>query len=324
MRWIRLAALIGCMAIGLGFAQGRKICFGYQDLETEFWVAGHAAIVKALKDKGIQVIERNANQDANKQLEQIKDCISQKVDGILIIPQDGESAVTIIGEANKAGVPIAVFNRPPSSDKNPALVVVADNYTISYNAVDFMAKQAMKQGKKKVKPLIMVGDLGDPNAVERKRGFDDVIKKYPNLFEKPVEVPTKWDAATGLRNLQSALQANPDVDFLFTSSDFLYPQIQAALAPLGKWQPIGNPNHVIMGGIDGDSRACSLMRQGYVDATGVQDLFFEARAALDALLKAIDAKERTPKQRILDKGFTLTQDNLKTDAEKMWGCVIKK
>ncbi|MFX8227201.1 substrate-binding domain-containing protein, partial [Acinetobacter baumannii] len=79
----------------------------------------------------------------------------------------------------------------------------------------FMAKQAMKLGKKKVKPLIMVGDLGDPNAVERKRGFDDVIKKYPNLFEKPVEVPTKWDAATGLRNLQSALQANPDVDFLF-------------------------------------------------------------------------------------------------------------
>jgi len=27
-----------------------------------------------------------------------------------------------------------------------------------------------------VKPLIMVGDLGDPNAVERKRGFDDVTK----------------------------------------------------------------------------------------------------------------------------------------------------
>ncbi|MER3490546.1 MAG: sugar ABC transporter ATP-binding protein, partial [Meiothermus sp.] len=44
----------------------------------------------------------------------------------------------------------------------------------------------------------------------------------------------------------------------------------------------------------------SLMRQGYVDATGVQDLFFEARAAVDALLKAIKAKERTPKAPILD------------------------
>lgn len=304
-------------------AAGKKICFGYQDLETEFWVAGHLAITKTLKEKGVSVIERNANKDANKQLEQIKDCIAQKADGIIIIPQDGESAVTIAAEANKAGVPIAVFNRPPANDNAKALVVVADNYTISYNAMDYMAQQAKKLGRK-VTPLIMVGNLGDPNAVERKRGFDDIIKKYPDLFNKPVEVPTKWDAATGLANLQSALQANPNIDLLFTSSDFLYPQIQAALSAIGRWQPIGNPKHVIMGGIDGDSTACRLMRSGYVDATGVQDLFFEANASMDAVLKAITAGEKTPAQRILDKGFTLTQANLKTDAEKMWGCVVKK
>jgi len=231
--------------------------------------------------------------------------------------------VTIIGEANKAGIPIGIFNRPPANNKGNALVVVANNYAISYAAMDYMAQQAKKLGRK-VTPLIMVGDLGDPNAVERKRGFDDIIKKYPDLFNKPVEVPTKWDAATGLANLQSALQANPDIDLLFTSSDFLYPQIQAALTPLGKWKKIGEPGHVIMGGIDGDSTACRLMREGYVDATGVQDLFFEARAVLDAVLKAADAKQKTPKAQIDDKGFALTQATLKTDAEKMWGCVVKK
>jgi len=93
--------------------------------------------------------------------------------------------VTIIGEANKAGISIVVFYYSPFSDKNPALVV-ANNYTISYNAMKFMARQAVTLGKKRVKLLLMVGDLGDPNVVEGKRGLDDIIEKYPKLFEKPV------------------------------------------------------------------------------------------------------------------------------------------
>ena len=51
----------------------KTICFAYQDLETEFWVAGHKAIVETLGELGVNVIERNANEDANKQLEQVKD-----------------------------------------------------------------------------------------------------------------------------------------------------------------------------------------------------------------------------------------------------------
>lgn len=102
------------------------ICFAFQDLETEFWVAAHKAVTETLRDKGIKVIERNAHQDANRQLEQIRDAIAQEADGIIIIPQDGESAVTIIGEANRAGIPIGVFNRPPANKSNPALVITAD------------------------------------------------------------------------------------------------------------------------------------------------------------------------------------------------------
>ncbi len=296
------------------------ICFGFQDLETEFWVAGHKAITETLRGKGIRVLERNANQDANRQLEQIRDAIAQEVDGIIIIPQDGESAVTIVGEANRAGIPIAVFNRPPSDRSNPALVVVADNEKIAEEAVAHMAKVAREKGQgRKWKPLIVVGDLGDRNALARRQGFFNVIEKNADLFETPIEVPSKWDPATTLANLEAALQANTDVDFLFTSSDFLYPQIKAVLEPLGKWKKIGEPGHVILGGLDGDSTAYKLMEERYVDATGVQDLFFEANAIMDALLEAIEAGERTPEKWIEDPGFALTQDNMAERAEEMWG-----
>jgi len=320
--------LVGVSAVFGGLCCSRRgegedqvtICFGFQDLETEFWVAGYKAITETLRAKGIRVLERNANEDANRQLEQIRDAIAQEVDGIIIIPQDGESAVTIVGEANRAGIPIAVFNRPPSDRSNPALVIVADNEKIAEETVAYMAKAAREKDRdRRWTPLIVVGDLGDRNAVARRQGFFNVIEKNPDLFKKPIEVPSKWDPQTTLANLEAAVQANPDVDFLFTSSDFLYPQIKAVLEPLGKWQKIGEPGHVILGGLDGDSTAYRLMEAGYVDATGVQDLFFEAKAIMGALLEAIETGQRRPEKWMDDPGFALTQQNMAERAEDMWG-----
>jgi inositol transport system substrate-binding protein len=308
----------------IGSVSAQKICFAYQDLETEFWVAGHQAMTTSLTERGIEVIERNANEDANRQLEQVRDCIAQGVDGIIIIAQDGASAITIIGEANAANVPIAVFNRPPNPENpNKAIVVVADNVAITEQAVEHLAEQARALNlDRKVQPLIMVGALADTNAIGRREGFFNVINKYPDLFEAPIEVPTEWDANVALANLESALQANPTVDLIFTSSDFLFPQIRAALSQRGMWAPKGQPNHVILGGLDGDVTACQLIKDGYVDATGVQDLFFEADSTVDALLAAIEAGETQPSQKIDDPGFALTQDNLAEREMDMWGCVL--
>lgn len=315
-----LTASVGCSRRSNAPGQV-TICFAFQDLETEFWVAAHKAITETLRARNIKVLERNAHQDANRQLEQVRDAIAQDVDGIIMIPQDGESAVTIIGEANKAGIPIAVFNRPPADRSNPALVVVADNEAIAEEAVAYMVKTARKLNRQ-MTPLILVGDLGDQNAIERKNGFYKAINAAPDLFTKPIEVPTKWDAATTLANLEAALQVTPDVDFIFTSSDFLYPQVKAVLEPLGKWKPIGDPDHVILGGLDGDSTAYKLMKDGYVDATGVQDLFFEADAIMDALLDAIAKGQTRPEKWIQDPGFALTQENMAERRMDMWGCRI--
>jgi len=310
------------MAGGQSEGSNTRIAFLFQDLETEFWVAGHRAIIDTLTDAGVTVIEKNANEDANRQLEQTRDVIAQDVDGIIIIPQDGESAVTIVKTANEAGIPIGVFNRPPSSDEGDAIVAVADNETIAEAAVQYMAEQAKKLGRK-VTPAILVGDLGDPNAVGRRKGFYNAIEANPGLWTRdPIEIPSKWDANTALANLQSAFQANPDIDFLFTSSDFLLPVIRSVLQPLGKWEKIGNDNHVILGGLDGDVTACQMIKEGYLDSTGVQDVFYEAQLILDRMLKAIKDGEKRPDEWLYDPGFALTQGNLADREMDMWGCIL--
>ena len=301
------------------------IGFAFQGLESGFWVGSHDAITGYFEEKGINFIEKNGNEDANLQLEQVRDLITVGVDGILLIPQDGESALTIVGEANEAGIPIGVYNRPPKDDSRPALVVVADNKSIAMKSVEHLvsvARERFEETGEKITPLIMVGDLGDPNAVKRQEGFHEVVNANMDILNTPIEVPTKWDANVARANLQNAMQANPDVELIFTSSDFLYPVIRSVLAPLGKWKTVNEAGHLIIGGLDGDVGAAQLMRDGYIYSTGVQDVFYEAEVLIDSIVAAAEAGESAPSEWMYDPGFALTQDNMSEMESKMWGTVL--
>src|SRR5690606_24281855 len=169
------------------------------------------------------------------------------------------------------------------------------NVSATEQAVEFIAQKALRQFEltgEPITPLIVVGALQDTNAIGRREGFYNVInrynERYPGMFNTPIEVASEWDAATALANLEAAITANPDVDFLYTSSDFLFPTIRAVLEPRGKWVSMGQEGHVLMAGLDGDATACMLIDEGYVDATGVQNLFLEAELTLDAILAAVE------------------------------------
>jgi ABC-type sugar transport system substrate-binding protein len=300
------------------------ICFAFQDVSTEFWVASHLAIIGTLEEQGFEVVELNGGQDANRQLEQVRDCIAQDVDGIILIAQDGESGTAIVAEAQEADIPIATFNRPPA-DTSHGIVVVADNRSVARQAVEFMAQKALGRFEvtgERINPLILVGDLADPNAVARRAGFMDVIEKYPGLFNTPVEIATEWNSDTALAGLEAAVTANPEIDFIFTSSDFLFPTIRSVLESHNMWLPTGQVGHVILGGLDGDATACQLIHDGYVDSTGVQDLYYEAELVLDGILTAIENGDTQPNAILQDPGFALTAGNIDFQEMDMWGCVL--
>jgi inositol transport system substrate-binding protein len=307
-------------------ADGKTVCYAFQDLSTGFWVAGHKAIVSTLEAAGVEVIELNGGHDANRQLEQVKDCIAQGGDGIILTADDGDSGTVVVAEAQEADVPIATFNRPPS-DTSKGIVVVADNEAVARAAVDAMVVEAQKKFDatgKKLKPLILMGDLADPNAVQRRAGFMNSVGAHPELFETPVEVATKWNSQVALAGLEAAMTADPEIDFLFTSSDFLFPTIQSVLEPLGKWKKAGEEGHIILGGLDGDDGACKLIQEGYVDSTGVQDVYLEAELALTGIMEAIEAGETQPNAIKLDPGFALSQANFAEMGDKTWGCQVLK
>ena len=233
--------VLGRCAFSAATAQeGSTVCYAFQDLSTGFWVAGHGAIVKTLQDAGVEVVELNGGKDANRQLEQVKDCIAQGADGIILTADDGDSGSVVVAEAQESDVPIATFNRPPS-DMSKGIIVVADNEAVARAAVDAMVAEAQKKFDAtgaKLKPLILMGDLADPNAVQRRAGFMNSSARIPTSSSRLSRSPPSGiPGGPGRARIRD--DRHPDIDFIFTSSDFLFPTIQSVLEPLGKWKKSG-------------------------------------------------------------------------------------
>jgi ABC-type sugar transport system substrate-binding protein len=326
MKRVSLAAWFGCLTllIACSFGNAPKqptIGVSFETLQTEYWVAGFEAIKAEAKKRNVNVLEAIADGDANRQLEQINNFIARKVDGIIAVPKDAKTIIPMIRAANAANIPIVLYNRPADQTDAKSVAVVADNFAITKATVEYMCEEAKKSGQK-YKAAILLGDLGDINAVGRRDGFEAAVKNYADIIEVVARIPTEWNGEKARAGVTNALQANADINFIFTSSDFMFPPIVQALKAANKYHKIGAVGHVLMGGFDGDATAYQMLVDGYLDADGVQDVYFESEAAVQAVLD-LKAGKNVP-ARIEDKGFVIHQGNLKEAAAKMWGAKVKK
>ncbi len=303
-------------------AQGTKtIAVLFDGLYSEFWVAGIQIIREDLKKRGFEIMEAISDQDDNKQFEQVRAAIARKVDGIIIVQTDSNAVIPAIKAANDANIPMVHFNRPPAESDAFSVAIQADNQKIARDAVAYACEVAKASGKKH-QAAILIGDLGDPNAIQRRDGFQEAVDANPDVIEVVAKIPTEWNADTAFAGLTNALQANPDISLLFTSSDFLIPQIQQALKTADKWHPVGDEKHVIFAGFDGFPAAYALMKDGYMDSCGVQNLFYETELAIQAILDLQEGKKVD--KLLIDPGFAITQKNMEEKKEEMWGYVLWK
>lgn len=322
MKYKFIGILIGLTVLATGCGKSSKskdgltIGVAFETLQTEYWVAGFDAIRTDLEKRGYTMLQAISNGDPNRQLDQVKNFITRKVDGIILVPKDAKSCLPIIKAANDANIPIVLFNRPADKSDTHSVAVVADNFTLTRETVSYLIDQAKKTGNK-LQAAILIGDLGDINAVKRRDGFDAAIQGHEDLIDVVARIPTEWNQEKAQAGVVNALQANPDIGFIFTSSDFLLPSIVSALKSAGKYHKIGEPGHVLLGGFDGDATAWKMLKDGYLDATGVQDVYFEAAQSVQAILDLRAGK--TVPDLILDPGFVIHQGNLDEKSKQMWG-----
>jgi ABC-type sugar transport system substrate-binding protein len=330
---MRSAAVLLLVCVGLaacreekgtpeaGRSQPLTIGVAFETLQTEFWVAAWNKLRADTAARGITMLEAVADGDPNKQFEQVRTFINRRVDGIILVPKDGKTVIPMIRAANAAKIPVVLFNRPADTTDALHTTIAPDNFAITRQTVAYLVEQVRQSGRK-AKAAILLGDLSDVNAIGRRDGFEAAVADATDVLEVVARVPTEWNQEKALAGFQSALQAHPDIDFVFTSSDFMLPSIKSALSGMGKWKKTGESGHILLAGFDGDPTAYRMMVDGYLDATGVQDVFWEAEQAIKVIEDAKAGK--APPVRLDDPGFAITQKNIGTLADRMWGAVMAR
>ncbi len=221
--------------------------------------------------KGATVDIAIANQDLGKQISDVQDFVTKKVDVIVLSPVDSKGVKAAVVLAQRAGIPIITVDIAAQGVEVAAHVSV-DNYAGGQMAGGLMCKVVGAKGD--------VGIIDYPtvqSVIDRVAGFKKALAACPGI--RIVADQPGITRADALGAAQNMLQAHPDLRGIFGFGD------DAALAAAVAGKSAGSAVKIV--GFDGmaEARAAVDKNPNFV---GVVQLYpaLEGSVAIDTAIKA--------------------------------------
>ena len=224
MKLFKIAsALAALMLVVPAAAAQKKIVLGFAQIgaESEWRTANTESIKASAKAAGIELKFSDAQQKQENQLKAIRGFIAQRVDVIAFSPVVESGWDTVLKEAKAAGIPVILSDRAVDT-KDQSLWVsfmgsdfVEEGRRAGKWLVDDLAKKGMKGD---VNIVELQGTVGSAPAIDRKKGFEEVIKTHPNL--KITRSQTgDFTRAKGKEVMEAFLKADKNIQVLFAHND---------------------------------------------------------------------------------------------------------
>lgn len=187
-----------------------------------------------------KIIFAEANQDVNKQIQQIQSFILQRVDVIIVDPGSATALTAVVQKASDAGIPVVVVNDGPikSNAKNV--------YQISFDAggqMKFLTDYVVKVMKSKGNLIELRGMEGDAFDAAAHEGVVNALKAYPNVKL----VASLYDDWTGSKAQAVLAAALPNLIQQYGKIDGVVSQGGDAYAAVQAFQQAGAELPVIGG-----------------------------------------------------------------------------
>src|SRR5258706_668522 len=270
----------GKLAPGANFKLGVSLTFN----NTDFWT-NYISYEKKFADQyhATLIGPLVANNDAAKQITDIKTLIQEGAQALIVNPVDSAAIAPALDYAASKHIPVVSVDVAPSSGK-VFMIVRADNVLYGQSSCKYIATHASATSGH---IAILEGDLASLNGKDRTDGCNQVIQStYPNF--KTVEYATKWDTPTAVNDAKTALSTYPDLRGIYVEWGAPEDGILAAEHAAGKFTPVGGSSHIVLVGNDGVPHEHALIRASQLDATisqpansYAQYAVFYARAALE-------------------------------------------
>ena len=246
------------------FAADKKITLGFSQIgaESEWRTANTVSIKDAAKAAGINLKFMDAQQKQENQIKAIRSFIAQKVDVIALAPVVETGWDTVLKEAQKAKIPVILVDRNIDS-KDDSLYVTkigSDFHEEGMKAGKWLVDNYKKSGD--VKIVELQGTVGSAPAIERKKGFEEVIKADPR-FKITRSQTGDFTRTKGKEVMEAFLKTDPNIDVLYAHNDDMAIGAIQAIEAAGK-KP---GTDIVIIGVDAVKGAFEAMMAGKMNVT---------------------------------------------------------
>ena len=220
--------------------------------------------------KGWNVVSVTSGGDAQKQINDVNDFITQGVDAIVAVPDDSAGICVAVAAAEEAGIPFYTIDRSAVGCQMEMTVLADNNLGGNQSGNAVVAHLTNKYGEPKGTVLHITGNLAQNVAQLRKAGFDEIINQHPNI--EHITKDGEWQVEKGVQIARDVLSVR-DVDAIYLHSDCAYSESTVqTLKEMDQYAPRGEDGHIFIAAIDGCSSALNLIREGSTDQASGQPI----------------------------------------------------
>jgi ABC-type sugar transport system substrate-binding protein len=219
-------ALVLIIAAG-AFAAKKTIVVGYAQIgaESEWRTANTRSVQQSAIDADIQLLFVDAQQKQENQIKAIRTFIAKKVDVIFLAPVVESGWGPVLREVKQAKIPLVLVDRNVD-EKDSSLWVAhmgADfvkegNKTAKWLG-DYLKKEGIDDGKKSINIVELQGTVGSAPAIDRKKGFEDIMKAEHSNWKISRSQTGNFTRAEGKAVMEAFLKADKDIQVLFAHND---------------------------------------------------------------------------------------------------------
>ncbi len=261
-----------------------KIGLAMATLQEDRWRRDRDYLKERIEQLGGELLVQNANNDQQKQLQQVEYLLSQKIDLLIIVPHDLNEAASAAQLAKKAGIKVISYDRL-IRNADIDLYISFDNYKVGEFMAEYLIDKVPTGNY-----VIINGAPTDNNCYMFNQGYKNVLNHY--LEENKIKIifeawAEDWRPEDAYQYIQTLLAQGKKFDGVIAANDSL---ASAVIEALSEWRIAGK---VMVVGHDADLSGCQRIVEGTQLMTvykPIRNLAYQAADFAMALVAEKDIK----------------------------------
>lgn len=285
-----------------------KIAWLCPDESDESMAYMSGLMEKGAAEMGFELISFDAQNDPQKQTDQIANALTQNCDAIIINPLDPSALSLPMKRAVDAGC-VVINSQNVVNDSEAYHCYVGPDDTMAARQMASMLMELLPDGGK----IVMIdGLMGSTCQINRTAGFRGVMQNYPQ-YEILEEQSAQWSTAEAMNIMESYMSKYPEIDAVFSHFDL------ATLAVIQSAQNIGREKDIMFFSVDGTQGALDeIAKGGCFKSTSMQDFDANTEIQIKAALAFLNGDGEKIQKDTVTANVVITADNA-GDFTAGWG-----